>query len=142
MQHLFVYGSLLFNTIIEGLTGKTFRTKDANLTGFKRHSLTDADYPAIVKNKSSEVAGKILFDVDKESLEILTFFEGADYQKQLATITLDDKTIEVLTFVWIGDPEMLNKEEWDKEKFAQESLSFYCIHIIPETLREFKTKKN
>lgn len=137
MQNLFVYGSLQFPEITKGLTGKSFKTAKAKLAGYKRYSVFDADYPAIIKEDLSEVCGKVLFDVDAESLHIISFFEGDEYEIATSVVTVQNKKIPVLIYVWKGDKSILVANEWSKTTFKEESLTFYTKHIIPETVHAF-----
>ncbi len=60
MHNLFIYGSLLFGEIVEGLTGKTFNSERVTVHGFKRVSVMNADYPALIKDEKAEVESHLL----------------------------------------------------------------------------------
>lgn len=139
MENLFVYGSLLFNEIIKGLTGKTFRSERVILSGFKRISVIDSDYPALVKDKNSEVEGRVLFDVDKRSLDIISFFEGEEYAQTM--VNLKPASLKALAFTWKANLNYTQNIEWDAKIFETESLPFYISEIIPETVEAFKKMK-
>lgn len=139
MENLFVYGSLLFNEIIKGLTGKTFRSERVILSGFKRISVIDSDYPALVKDKNSEVEGRVLFDVDKRSLDIISFFEGEEYAQTM--VNLKPANLKALAFTWKANLNYTQNTEWDAKIFETESLPFYISEIIPETVEAFKKMK-
>ena len=81
MQHVFVYGTLLFPEVVKGLTGYSFQTIEATLNGYHRCTVKNSDYPAIVKKPGSQVDGKILLNLDNRSYEILRFFEGDEYHR-------------------------------------------------------------
>ena len=138
MQHLFVYGSLLFPEIVKGLTGRTFRSIPAILPGYKRYSVEGADYPAIVKKNDARVEGKLLFDVDSKSLEIITFYEGDDYLKIPVEVNINEEKTAAHTFLWKFGLEYLSGRNWSKERFGKESLDFYLNEIIPQTKRAFE----
>ena len=135
MENLFVYGSLLFNEIIEGLTGKTFQSERAILSGFKRVSLIDADYPALVKDKNATAEGRVLFNLDRRSLDIISFFEGDEYAQTI--VDLNQSTLKALTFTWKANLNYTKDIEWDARIFETESLPFYMKEIIPETVEAF-----
>lgn len=99
VQHIFVYGSLLF----------------------------------------SEIFGKVIFNVDEKSMQMLTFFEGEQYRKTTANITLQNKRIEVVLYEWQDDYSFLGEADWDFENFRKNSLDFYICEVIPLTLKEFET---
>lgn len=139
MQHVFVYGTLLFPEIIEGLTGKSFAAKVARLEGYERRSLRGADFPALIKNAASSVTGKILLNVDDRSFDILRFFEGDDYQwieVEVEVETANEKLC-VCVFIWIGRAERLEEKDWDRDFFKRNILQGYLKYIIPETVADF-----
>jgi gamma-glutamylcyclotransferase (GGCT)/AIG2-like uncharacterized protein YtfP len=138
VQHIFVYGSLLFSEIIEGLTSKSFKTEKAILTGFKRCKVKGCDYPAAIPDFNAEIFGKVIFNVDEKSIQMLTFFEGEQYRKTIANITVQNKPIEVVLYEWQDDYVLLENQDWDMENFRMNSLDYYVQKIIPETIQEFE----
>jgi len=138
MQHLFVYGSLLFPEILKGLTGKTFKMVPATLPFFKRHLVKDADYPAIVEDIASEVTGMLLFEVDEKSMKILRFYEGDEYDCAEVTVhTKDGNIYTAQAYVWNASRQYLEPFDWDPEHFKQEALQHYSNKIAPQTLKEY-----
>ncbi|MDB4582809.1 gamma-glutamylcyclotransferase [Draconibacterium sp.] len=142
MQHLFVYGTLLLPEIRKGLTGKSFKTEKAILNGFKRCGIYGCDYPALIPAPDSNVQGQLVFDIDKKSMEILSLFEGIDYELIEVEVFIRNKKEKATLFVWKSDLEYLGDQDWDKNIFEQHSLSFYLNKIIPETLKEFNKGKS
>lgn len=139
MQHLFVYGSLLFPELTEKLTGKTFKSVVAVLSGFKRFALKGCDYPAIIPKNSSDVEGLLLLNVDEESMKILTFFEGGEYKKQDVVVTSEKKKYTATAFVWAESELCPEDFDWDLNTFRKASLQFYLEKVVPETVKEFRT---
>ena len=139
MQHLFVYGSLLFPELTEKLTGKTFKSVVAILSGFKRFALKGCDYPAIIPKNSSDVEGLLLLNVDEESMKILTFFEGGEYKKQDVVVTSEKKKYTATAFVWAKSELYPEDFDWDLNTFRKASLQFYLEKVVPETVKEFRT---
>ncbi|MCY1722681.1 gamma-glutamylcyclotransferase [Prolixibacteraceae bacterium Z1-6] len=138
MKNLFVYGSLLFPEILEGLTGKLFKTSDAILHGFKRYAVKGADYPAIVENTSSKVKGKIVSGVDEKSMQTITYYEGDQYDIVPLKIVFENDVIETFVFVWNLEQDDLETQDWDAKRFEQESLPYYLTEVVPETVEEFR----
>lgn len=58
MMNVFVYGSLLFPEIAEGLSGQKLEWQDATLNGYSRLALKGADYPAIIKKTTPQLRAK------------------------------------------------------------------------------------
>jgi gamma-glutamylcyclotransferase (GGCT)/AIG2-like uncharacterized protein YtfP len=140
MKQLFVYGTLMFPEIREKLTGKAFKTSPAVLSGYRRTKVKDADYPAIVKNPDSEVEGILLEDVDEQTIEILSFFEGDEYKTQHVEVFSGNRKIPALTFVWANRKKLLPDEDWDLTEFEAGSLKLYVKKIVPETVARFRQK--
>jgi gamma-glutamylcyclotransferase (GGCT)/AIG2-like uncharacterized protein YtfP len=134
MQNIFVYGTLQSPEIVKKLTGKSFKTSVAVLPGFKRYSVKDCDYPAVIQQKDAETTGLVLENVDDLSLEIISFYEGDEYEIQKVTVFIDGKSLIVLAFVWAKEIELLEDIEWDFHRFEKESLEHYLNVIIPELL--------
>ena len=141
MQHIFVYGTLIFPEIREGLTGKSFKAENAILKGFKRCIIHGCDYPAIIPSPHSMVEGQLVFDIDKRSIKILSFFEGTDYELIEVEVFFRNEKERASLFIWKNDLEYLGDQDWDEKIFEQNSLSHYTNKIIPETVKEFSLIK-
>jgi len=137
MQHVFVYGTLLFPEVVKGLTGYSFQTIEATLNGYHRCTVKNSDYPAIVKKPGSQVDGKILLNLDNRSYEILRFFEGDEYQCISVDVQTANSKYTACVFIWMGANEMLEKADWNPELFKKNGLTDYLDFVIPETVREF-----
>lgn len=138
MQNIFVYGTLLSTEIITKLTGKTFKTIPAILSGFKKYCVKDCDYPAIIQMDDSSISGKVLENVDDESLKVISFYEGDEYVKQKVTVLINNGYKEVIAFIWVKGTECLENREWDLHYFQKNKLKYYVDVVIPETLEAIK----
>ena len=137
MQHLFVYGSLLFHPIVEGLTGKLFRTENGTLLGYRRVLVYGADFPAIFKEEESMVEGKLLLNVDNEAIKIITFFEGDAYEKTPVWVDVNGEKTAAFAYTWKLGSEHLSHLNWYKEIFKIESLRYYLDEVIPGTVKAY-----
>jgi len=138
MQHVFVYGTLLFPEILEGLTGKVFNLKDAELKNYQRVQISSGDFPAIVEKEDESVKGKLILDVDPLSMEILLFYEGEDYDCMELEVETETEKLPAKVFVWNNDPEYLIDADWDTEHFKQQFLQDYISFVVPETREAFE----
>ena len=138
MQHLFVYGSLLFPELIGKLTGKRFYSVPAILKGYKRFAVKGCDYPAIVAVENSNVEGVLLLNVDDKSMGLLTYYEGRDYVKSRIEVNSEKQSYNAVTFIWGNDVMLLEDFDWDQNSFKENLLSFYVDRIAPETASEFR----
>ncbi len=141
MQHVFVYGSLLFPEIAEGLCQCSIQTEEAVLKDYKRLAVSGADYPAIIEQNNSKVEGKLLLNLDQHSLEILTFFEGDEYDLTAVEVQTKKGGMQALVFTWKPGLNYLETFDWDKQQFKTKSLPFYVNEVVPETLEEYNTSE-
>lgn len=137
MQHVFVYGTLLFPEILEGLTGRSFQTHNAELKNYKRMQVAEGDYPAVVEAEGEYVKGKLVMNVDARSAEVLRFYEGDDYDCKTLEITIDSKPVKASVFVWKQDVTLLADTDWSFNHFRQNFLNDYLKYVIPDTVAEF-----
>lgn len=140
MMNVFVYGSLLFPEIADGLCGQKLKSEDATLSGFSRFALKGADYPAMIPENNSTIKGKVLLNLDQDAFYLLTFYEGDEYEIAPVKVETSSGIINAIVFVWIGGNELLEDFDWDKEHFEAESLEFYRHEIVPATLKAYKQK--
>ncbi|WP_158865384.1 gamma-glutamylcyclotransferase family protein [Maribellus comscasis] len=136
MQHIFVYGSLLFPELVRKLTGKRFNSVPATVKGFKRFAVKGCDYPAIVPCNDCAVQGLLLLDVDEESVHVLTLYEGEEYSKKEVDVFAGELKYKAIAFVWESDLCYLEDFDWDQNAFRQQSLQNYVANIAPNTERE------
>lgn len=137
MQHVFVYGSLLFPEIVKGLTERKFEAFDATLLNYVRRAVKNNDYPAVIPCDGEQVSGKILLNVDERSFDVLRFFEGDEYVCVDIKVNVNNEEIPACVFVWIGDTSALAKTDWSFEVFERNALADYIRFVVPETLEEF-----
>ena len=142
MSALFVYGTLCFPEIVEKLTGKSFHSEQAVLKGFQRKKVRNVDYPAIIKNDNSEVKGILIHDVDKNSMQMINFYEGNDYVIEEMEITTNNGFVKAKVFVWNSDYNELEDKDWNSKEFIKNSLNIYVEKVIPETILEFNQNQN
>jgi gamma-glutamylcyclotransferase (GGCT)/AIG2-like uncharacterized protein YtfP len=137
MQHIFVYGSLLFNAIVEALCDTTIESAEATLENYRRFAVKGADYPAIISAAGYKVKGKVLLNPDQKASDILNFYEGAEYDRQKVSVNTKAGVIEAEAYIWKGPFEALDTFDWNKNTFEKESLQYYLDEVIPATLQEF-----
>ncbi len=152
-QNIFVYGSLMFPEVVKGLTGKQIEMKDAILKGYKRYKIYDTNgevrnYPAIRKTEGEFVQGKILLDVDEDSLKVLDYFEDVGYKRIKEMVSINSNMIKVEVYVWPEESDKSKielvgelKESWGSaeiEEFEEKHLAYFLGELIPDTLKEYK----
>ena len=128
---IFVYGSLLFDEVIQAVTGKIFRSQKALLDGYRRYMVMDGSlprgYPGIVKQPGYTVLGKLLLQVDDQSQALLDIFEGKEYTRAIVDVLIDGKTIPAQSYIY-NFPENLDRY-WTPQKFQEKHLSDFISRI-------------
>lgn len=137
MSNVFVYGTLQSTEIVKKLTGKSFKSTPAVLTGYKRYCVKDCDYPAIIQQNDAQTTGLILENVDDLSLDIISFYEGDEYERKKVTVHMNGKFKDVLTFVWVYENVFLENKVWNLHYFERTLLDHYLNIIIPEIMKEY-----
>jgi len=123
-MHLFVYWTLLFDEIVEKICGKIFKSIKWNLLWYKRYSVKGQMYPAIVMCNDCVVEGRILFDVDDESLKKIDEFEWDEYRKEIVRVKSGLWDLQCLVYIWNKDISLL-EGDWNIEEFKQKYLRYY-----------------
>lgn len=145
MDHVFVYGTLMFPELLEALTQKHFKTEDATLHNYNQFKIYDGDmvrpYPAIQEERNESVEGKLIFDVDQESLDLIDFFETSDYKRQVVHPAYNNHSVHAWTYLWRDDADGKLAGRWDKDYFENNFLHLYANKIIPLTREEFYKAK-
>lgn len=125
MQNLFVYGTLQFPSVLKKLTGRSFSTKPAVLNDFKRCGVKGCDYPAIIASTGGQITGRLMENVDNDSLSAIDYFEGDEYEKREVKVLADGKEFLAFTYVWTANTILLEDRDWDKDFFENNFLNFY-----------------
>ena len=87
---LFVYGTLLDDTVVQQVTGRRFPKRAARLSGYRKFT-PDGGYPYIVAHEGGAVEGALLCGLDQDALQALDRYEdeGCLYRRIEVTITID-----------------------------------------------------
>lgn len=141
MDQLFVYGTLMIPEVLEELTGRKVKTVRAILYDFRRFQVSGKEYPAIVSAPGERVSGKLIQLEGDNLMDIITFYEGDEYQKSEVTVFSGKRKIEAFTFIWAGRTKELPYGDWDINKFRKNHLETYLSVVIPEVLTDFQRIK-
>ncbi|MCW3785458.1 gamma-glutamylcyclotransferase family protein [Plebeiibacterium sediminum] len=142
MTNIFTYGTLMFTELVFALTGNRFQSMDAFIDNYIRYKVTtensNEEYPAIIEKSGSNVKGKVLFDIDDDSLKIIDFYEGDEYKRIIKPISLSDKTqMEVFVYVWNHEYSLAKQLNWDVDMFKTNHLKYYLNHVIPSVKNDY-----
>lgn len=123
-MHLFTYGSLMFPPVWERVVAGRPAAVPASVEGFRRRAVRGETYPGVVREAGARVSGRLYLDVDAADLARLDAFEGADYQRVVAPVRLDDGSGRVLDaglYLYLPT-ERLEARDWDAEGFGRDAL--------------------
>jgi gamma-glutamylcyclotransferase (GGCT)/AIG2-like uncharacterized protein YtfP len=117
MNHLFAYGSLMCEDIMEAVSGCRLPNATGTAKGYSRRSVKGETYPAIVADGTEETAGVVYRDVPAPAWERLDRFEGDMYMRQPVSVELADGTA-VAADAYVVRPECLGRLESFGWRFA------------------------
>ncbi len=96
---LFVYGTLLDDTQVRAVAGRTFARRPAVLAGHRR-VWPRGGYPSIVADPDASVAGDLLEGVDDAALQAFDTYEdeGRLYRREEATVTSGGEAVRCFVY--------------------------------------------
>ena len=123
MTHLFVYGSLMYESVWQRLVSSRHRKIRARLSGYRRFRIRGQDFPGIIKSEG-HVDGIVYFDLDDKTIRRLDEFEAECYYRTSEQVTdTSGRVFDADTYVvqnayrsWLDDT------EWDQAKFERSGL--------------------
>jgi gamma-glutamylcyclotransferase (GGCT)/AIG2-like uncharacterized protein YtfP len=109
---LFVYGTLMNESVLCSLTGRSFPRCEAELSGFERFT-PNHGYPYIVPNPKARVHGILLTGIDQAALAALDRYEeeGHLYHRCRVEVTMSGRRVPCETYV--GDAEVLEAYSYE-----------------------------
>jgi gamma-glutamylcyclotransferase (GGCT)/AIG2-like uncharacterized protein YtfP len=125
--HVVTYGSLTFKEVMLALLNRDFQSEAVLLTNFARFQMIGKRYPGLIWTPESEVQGRIFFDLDERSLEILDRFEDEAYERtELEVVGTTRGTVNARAYVIpVGKRSLLSDSPWSPEEFEKEHLQDY-----------------
>ena len=124
MKHIFVYGTLLNDEILEELLSFVPEKISATLFGYKRVQVKEASYPAIFPQANCSVDGILLRGLNNQHIEILDNYETPYYKKEQVEIVFpDDEKIHSQAYVYKAKYyQHLSDEPWSNDHFRTKFL--------------------
>lgn len=146
----FFYGTLMapqvLHRVCHGSTSPSnaiyaihnLKTTPAILHDYRRHRVRYADYPAILPVSGSTIRGTYVTGLTDADIWRLDIFEGSEYRRDKVKArlltkvgdeagegNLEGEEVEAETYVWIGNEEDLEDQEWDFKEFQREKMRFW-----------------
>lgn len=127
MQHVFTYGSLMFDEVWHRVVAGRHRAMRGTVAGYERFEVRDETYPGMVAKEGASVDGVLHLDVDAEDLARLDAFEGDDYDRIAVPVLCEDgATRDAQTYLYRSHARLL-ASTWKPGSFAMERfLATYC----------------
>jgi gamma-glutamylcyclotransferase (GGCT)/AIG2-like uncharacterized protein YtfP len=131
--NIFTYGSLMFPEIWQRVVRGTYRAMPATAAGFARYALSDDTYPGMIAQLDATVEGVVYLDVDAQDVVALDAFEGAEYQRDEVTVTLDSgESLRAGTYIFTA-VHRLSTLPWEPDAFQMARfIDSYCRERLGE----------
>lgn len=125
-MHCFTYGTLMCPDIMARMSGRSWPSTPARLTGYRRFAVRGEDYPGIrpVSLGPAHVDGVLYLDLDDAALARLDAFEGEQYLRCRVTVETTGPAYDPRQFMtaeaYVFRPSfgaMLSPQPWDLASF-------------------------
>ena len=123
MGHLFAYGTLMCNDIMEEISGSHLSPVSATLKGYRRMRVKGEHYPALVPDADGRVDGVVYLNVSGTSWDHLDRFEGEMYSRKIVQVEFNDgRAVPAETYVArVEFMDYLVDAEWDFVEFLRKN---------------------
>lgn len=130
MENLFAYGSLMCDDIMSQVSGFRVPSLHGTLKGYRRLSIKDEYYPAIIPDDQSGVEGVVYMNLPPVAWQRLDKYEGGMYTCSLVRIELDGGEISAAA-TYVLRPEFRDKLDhscWSFSDFLKNKENFEKKH--------------
>lgn len=125
-MHLFTYGSLMFSQVWTTVVRGEYKKQPARLQGHQRRRIKGETYPAaIAAGLDNFIDGQLYMNISSEDMQRLDTFEGDDYEKSDAPVTMADNNVVVAAVYLYRHHERLEAQEWDVQWFEREGIKTF-----------------
>lgn len=130
-MNIFVYGTLLFKPVMDLVVVQDFSAKPASLHQYSRYCMVGRVYPGIVQQANKKVDGLVYYDVSKQAIARLDYFEGIEYQRKAVQVKAETGEVisadtYIITSNYICE---LEEKQWDVDYFEQVYIAAYLEHV-------------
>jgi gamma-glutamylcyclotransferase (GGCT)/AIG2-like uncharacterized protein YtfP len=120
---LFVYGSLMFDDVLDAIIGRIPAAVSASTIGWRSVALPERTYPGMIPQPGHKTSGRVLADLSPAEWDVLDRFEDPVYSlKRVPTDT------EYPAWAYVCPSGLLPggaARDWDAQRFADEHLESY-----------------
>ncbi len=133
-MNLFVYGSLMSDTVWQAVTGTLCPAIPATARGWEVRAIRHASYPGLVPAPPDAIAhGLLRTGVSMDALRQLDEFEGSFYERSLIRVMTPDGTSPPAE-AWIVAPSqrhLVLPTPWDAHRFFTEQINDFLRQFCP-----------
>jgi gamma-glutamylcyclotransferase (GGCT)/AIG2-like uncharacterized protein YtfP len=125
MTHLFVYGTLMCEDIMQEASDCLPEHRKGVLEGYTRLRVRDHVYPGLLPREGNRVDGVVYLDLPASAFERLDRFEGEMYARRTVSIDMDSGG-RLTAETYIVRPEYVDRLEeaqWDFSEFLSSGKS-------------------
>ncbi len=125
-MHLFTYGSLMFPQVWSVVVRGEYKKQSARLHGHQRCCIKGETYPAAIAASAADyIDGHLYMNVRSEDMQRLDNFEGDNYEKIEAPVTLADNSVVMAAVYLYRHHEKLATQAWDVQWFEREGIKTF-----------------
>lgn len=120
---VFAYGTLVFDDVMEAVTGRRFQGAPASLAGYARRRIVERSYPGIFPDPTGRTPGRLFVGVDAASLRALDVFEGDLYDRLRLPVSPEAGGGPVHAWTYVVAERFrhrLSEHTWDPDEFMLE----------------------
>lgn len=132
MNHVFTYGSLMYDPVWRTVVAGDYRSMPAAIMGYQRRAVMGEHYPALIPSAEAAdaVVGRLYCDVSAEDLNRLDVFEGEQYQRSSCSVKVaTDGELTCEVYIWRAHyNSLLSPEPWDLQAFEERGLALFRAH--------------
>tara|TARA_B100000941_G_scaffold275111_1_gene236742 strand:- start:6440 stop:6895 length:456 start_codon:yes stop_codon:yes gene_type:complete len=126
----FFYGTLRDHEVREAVIGgraKQLNLVDGYLIGYRLYRVKNANYPLIVRDKSSsnKINGLVAIGLDKQVIRKLDMFEGKNYSRAEVSVFCNIDNEEILAEIYMPKKTLQYAEEWTYENWHKYQRKFF-----------------
>ena len=126
-MNVVTYGSLMFGEVMFALLNHDFPSEAVLLTNYARFKMAGKRYPGLIWTPGEKVQGRIYFDLDDDSLDVLDQFEDEAYERKVLEINTQSRGIVSARGYVIPEEgkEFLSADAWSPDEFLEVHLQEY-----------------
>jgi gamma-glutamylcyclotransferase (GGCT)/AIG2-like uncharacterized protein YtfP len=130
LEHLplFVYGTLLFDEVLEPLLGRLPASRPAKLEDHEARRLPGVPWPGLIEHHGGIVEGRLLVDLEDHEVMVLDEYEDDYYELVAVVVSVGQTRLEATTYR--VEPTLVEAARWTPGWFAEEHLDAFVADLL------------